>query len=153
MQKLLTRDAINDIVTISHLDIASHNTDRSTLNLFLGDKQPDGRYGSGISIDYGACADRFTRMRHGVDDYYITMDNQPSGRLKYMANMCVLEDWYGYITPMEFISKLDGIDVREVAREIKQTYGYEIDKRYVEYVYASYKDFVDTTNDFLNTGR
>ena len=150
MQKMLTKNAINDIVTMTNLDIASRNTDRSSFNLFLGDKQADGRFNSGISIDYGSCADRYAKFRHGLDDYYINIGKVGRGRYQYIAQMCAIEDWYGFVTPKEFITKLDGINVREIAREIRETYGYEIDSRYINYVQDSYRDFIETTNDFLN---
>lgn len=149
LDRFLTDRSANDIITMTHLDIASRNTDRSTMNMFLGDRRPDGRYGSAISIDYGATADKFSKYHSFYDKYYIGMDDREAGRQEYIMKMCSVEDWYKKITPREFIARLDKVNVRDVARRIYETYGYEIDSRYLNFIEYSHKEFIDTTNDYL----
>ena len=149
LSALLTDNSANDVITMTHLDVASRNTDRSSMNLFLGNRLPDGKYDSAISIDYGATADKFSKYHSYFDKYYIGINEKESGRLEYILGMCAIEDWYKMVTPKEFITKLDKVNVREIARRIYETYGYEIDNRYLNYIEYSYKDFVDTTNTYL----
>ena len=149
LDEILTQEAANDIITMTHLDYASRNTDRSTNNLFLGDRKPSGKFGSAISIDYGATADRFSRYHTGSDKFYLGIDDRQIGRFEYILQMCAIEDWYKMVTPKEFIEKLDKVNVREIARKIKETYGYEIDNRYLNFIEYSYKDFVDTANTYM----
>ena len=134
LQKLVTENAINQLIKMTHLDIASKNTDRSSYNLFLGDNR-NGIFNSAISIDYGATADKFAKFHSGQDNYYIHMTQEGKGRYEYICHMCAVQDWYRFITPMEFI---------------KETYGYEIDRRYVDYIDYCYKNFIEETNNLLS---
>jgi len=157
--KYFSPNAARQLIKARLFDVASFNSDRHTGNMFL--QFSGGKAENVLFFDYGFSGSEY--HMNSTDIYgdavyyynefcYATMQNGDAyigfkDRHEMVENFKHNETMQEFITTQELAEELEKVDVKETARDIKDTIGYEFNEKYVNKVAESFERLREEIED------
>lgn len=129
--KIITKDAMRDVIKMRYFDVAYENPDRHESNYAL--KVENGIITAVYMFDFGESANKLERGY--LLDYYHDFEFKKNSLLSDLEMLLMArenENLQDYISCSELAENIGSINVSAIASDIKSTIGYEIGGEFID---------------------